>query len=198
MSSVFSQIGQTVKGNPLASIFSGVGLLSNILGQRKQNQYIDSQLAYQKLLQKYSNDPTLLAKTAAGAKQPLTQGLVEGVGNEVQGYTAERGLSTSPQIQSEVMAQAIAPYIQHQQDVALQSVLDSLALPGQAHPPNFSGPMDLSSLMQMLLKPLPTRAAGGSGGASGGGVISEADDPLLNPSLGSDFPSDIVPIFGAG
>ena len=107
---------------PLLSIGTmGAGLIGNILNARTQSQAISD-------LQKQEN-PTLLAKEVAGATAPLNTGLVQGVENQVQGSLASQGLAEAPGIQASVLAQALAPYEQQNQQTALQLVLAQLGIP---------------------------------------------------------------------
>lgn len=194
----FKTIGGFMTGKGGQGLLTGVGALTNFLAKKKQNDYLNNQIAYQKMVQGIVSDPAKLMARAKALQSPLDQGLVQGVGNEVQAYNAQRGLSTSPQIQSAVLAQALGPYVQHNQDVALNEALASLQVPvaGQTAP-NFGNPLDLSSLIKSLLKSpeiVPISDPGGS-------VIPkpEADvPPNLDPSIfgPQEIPPDLFP--GAG
>jgi hypothetical protein len=108
------------------------------------NQYQNQQ--YQNQLRSYAQDPTKLNAYAAQFTQPLTAGLQKGVANETQGYLASRGLSDSPQISEQVEAQAIAPYIQQNQQQGYQDALQALNLGGGAIPPQLQMQNGLSAL----------------------------------------------------
>ena len=108
------------------------------------NQYQNQQ--YQNLLRSYAQDPTKLNAYAAKFTQPLTAGLTSGVANQAQGYLASRGLSDSPQISEQVEAQAIAPYIQQNQQQGYQDALQALNLGGGAIPPQLQQQNGLTAL----------------------------------------------------
>ena len=108
------------------------------------NQYQNQQ--YQNNLRSYAQDPSKLNAYAAQFTQPLTAGLQKGVANEAQGYLASRGLSDSPQISEQVEAQAIAPYIQQNQQQGYQNALQALNLGGGAINPALQQQNGLSAL----------------------------------------------------
>lgn len=108
------------------------------------NQYQQQQ--YQNKLRSYAQDPSKLNAYAAQFTQPLTAGLQKGVANETQGYLASRGLSDSPQISEQVEAQAIAPYIQQDQNQGYQNALQALNLGGGAIPPQLQSASSLAAL----------------------------------------------------
>lgn len=162
-----SSIGSFMGGKGGQGILSGAGALENFLAARKKQQYLNSQLAYQKMVQGIISDPAKLMARAKALQSPLDQGLVQGVGNQVQAYSAERGLATSPQIQQAVLAQALGPYIQQNQKDALGEAVSSLGVPiAGSTPPQFDNPLDLSAMLRELLKPssttVPLQPVGGS------------------------------------
>lgn len=113
---------------------------------------------YQDMLRSYAQNPQKLMNYARGFTQPLSAGLLQGVENQAQGYAAERGLATSPAQEQQIVSQAIAPYIQQQQNQGLQTALQALGLGGGAQP-NPGGGFDsltkgLESLAD-LFKPKP-------------------------------------------
>src|ERR1700683_509454 len=77
------------------------------------NQYKNQQ--YQDLLRSYAQNPAKMNAYAGQFTQPLNAGLTTSVANNAQAYLAERGLSESPEISQQVESQAIAPYIQQNQ-----------------------------------------------------------------------------------
>lgn len=124
----------------LTSAFSsgGLGDIGKILGigstgYNLYNQFQNQQ--YQNNLRSYAQNPQKLNAYAQKFTQPLTAGLTQGVANQTQAYLANRGLSESPQISEAVESQAIAPYLQQQQNQGYQDALQALGLGGGAIPP---------------------------------------------------------------
>lgn len=122
----------------------GGGELGNLLSQNKSN-------AYQNYLLNLAKNPAQLSAMVNKATQPLSQALVSGVTNQVQGTLAERGLSESPGIFNTVQSQALAPYLLQQQQNAQNQVMASLGLPisGGVTQPNIT---NLTPAMQMFLR----------------------------------------------
>ena len=141
--------GATGGGSPAwmklltAGMFGG-GELGNLLQQHKSDQYTD-------LLLKYAQNPALLSQAVASATKPLDNALVQNVNNTVQGNMAQRGLSQAPGIFAASEAQALAPFVQQNQQTAQNQVLASLGLPGQATNIN-QRPQDLSGALSMFLR----------------------------------------------
>lgn len=108
------------------------------------NQYQNQQ--YQNLLRSYAQNPAKMNAYAAQFTQPLNAGLTAGVANQAQADLASRGLSDSPEISQQVYAQAIAPYIQQNQQQGYQDALQALNLGGGAIPPATQQSTGLSSL----------------------------------------------------
>lgn len=122
----------------------GSGELGNLLQSHKQNQYQD-------LLLKYAQNPTLLTQAVTAATKPLDNALVQAVNNRVQGDMAARGLAQAPGIFGASEAQALAPFVQQNQQTAQQQVLASLGLPGEVTGIN-RPPTDNSSALAMFLR----------------------------------------------
>jgi hypothetical protein len=181
-------IGTSVGGwfgkNPkvLPGVATGVGALSNFFGQRKSNQLLDAQLNAIKQEQDLFNDPTKLAAKVAGVERPLDAGLTSGVGNEVQAFLAEHGLGESPAIASEVMAQALAPYKQNNQNTAIQTIMRLMGAPLEAGVQR-PQPTDLTGLLKMLMTPNASASPPGSGTGTTTGV----DTPSVDFSNFGDF-----------
>jgi hypothetical protein len=108
------------------------------------NQYQNQQ--YQNQLRSLAQDPAKMNAYAAKFTQPLTAGLTAGVANQAQGYLASRGLSDSPQISEQVEAQAIAPYIQQNQQQGYQDALQALSVGGGAINPALQQQNGLTAL----------------------------------------------------
>jgi hypothetical protein len=80
----------------------------------------------------YSKNPGAINALVNQYEQPLSKGLTSGVSNVVNAQLAEQGLSQAPGIQSEVLAQALAPYQQNEQQMAITEAFKALGLPLQA------------------------------------------------------------------
>lgn len=119
---------------------------------------------YQDKLRSLAMNPQQLQTYEQGFVQPLNAGLTQGVSNQAQAYAAERGLGQSPGPQSEIIAQAIAPYIQQNQQNGYQNALQALNLGGGAKPPNTQA--GLTSLFAGL-KPFGQIGQPGAGGGAG-------------------------------
>lgn len=104
-------------------VMGGLGVVSNIIRQKRLDEVQKAALQKQKDLSNLINNPALLAQKVQAMEQPLNQGLVQGVENQAQAGLAERGLGTSPQIANEVFAQALGPYEQQNRTEALKAVL---------------------------------------------------------------------------
>ena len=74
------------------------------------------------------DDPRKFQQFAAGYTRPLAAGVMQGVTNAAQGQAAERGLAESPAQEQQIVAQAIAPYIQQNQQQGQQDALAALGL----------------------------------------------------------------------
>jgi hypothetical protein len=128
-------------------------------GYNLYNQYKNQQ--YQNLLRSYAQDPAKMNAYAAQFTQPLNAGLTTGVANQAQAYLAQRGLSDSPQISEQVESQAIAPYIQQNQQAGYNDALQALNLGGGAINPALQQQNSLSALAKAFSQ------MGGAGGGSG-------------------------------
>lgn len=107
-----------------------LGLISNISSNRQKNKLINEYLARQRYLQSLTPEQHM-----AGIRrfqQPLSAGLTSGVENLVQASMAERGLSQAPGIFSQVLSQALAPYLLRQQDSAQDAYFRSLGVGGDS------------------------------------------------------------------
>ena len=108
------------------------------------NQYENQQ--YQNQLRSYAQDPAKMNAYAAQFTQPLNAGLTSAVANNTQGYLASRGLSDSPAISQQVEAQAIAPYVQQNQQAGYQDALLALQVGGGAVNPNNQSASSIAQL----------------------------------------------------
>ena len=167
---------------------SGAGTVGNLLNNKARSD----ELSYVKQQQKALADPTTLAKEVSAATQPLNQGLIQGVENTVGSNLAEQGLSQAPGIQASVLAQALAPFQQQNQQTALQLVLQRLGLPLSYASTYLSGlpqNSNIAPLLALLQKPVP----GGAQPANNFSNPGAALPPYVPPAQTNDTsnPPDI-------
>lgn len=142
----------------------------------------------------YSKHPEAINALVKQFQQPLSTGLVKGTENIVNASMAEQGLSQAPGIQSQVLAQALAPYEQNSQQMAIAEAFKALGLPAEALS-SIQGTQRPNDLAAMLKSILP----GGGGSSGGGGGFSI---PNTDPSGGgwgvppSDTGISLPDIFG--
>jgi len=177
----------------------GGGFLANFLQNQQRNKIINAM-----------TNPNQLAARVAAAEQPLSTGLTQGVGNQVQAFLAERGLGQSPTVAAEVETQALAPYKLAQQQAAIQEVLQAMGIASGSLP---KGGIDLSSLIKAMLimnqqkrggaqpatsatSAAPASSAGWSPGTYPGGFPTTGPE-AESSSLPFD-PSSLIDYFGAG
>jgi hypothetical protein len=115
------------------------------------NQYQNQQ--YQNQLRSYAQDPAKMNAYAQQFTQPLTAGLTTGVANQAQSDLATRGLTDSPEISQQVYAQAIAPYIQQNQQQGYQNALQALQIGGGAVNPNLQSANSIAALAKLFAGP---------------------------------------------
>jgi hypothetical protein len=113
-------------------------------GYNLYNQYQNQQ--YQNTLRQDAQNPAKVTALAQQYTQPLTAGLTAEVNNQTQAQLAQAGLSESPQIAQTVEAQAIAPYIQQNQQQGYTDAIQALGLGGGAIPPALQQQTNLSAL----------------------------------------------------
>ena len=112
------------------------------------NQYRNQQ--YQSKLRDIASNPAKMNAYASQFIRPLNAGLTKSVGNQAQAYLGERGLSDSPQISEDVLAQAIAPYIQQNQQLGFNEALNALGLGGGAINPAVQQQQGQGALAQLF------------------------------------------------
>lgn len=190
MSQLMSNIGSWIGKNTgiLNTAATGVGTLANFLQGRKVNSYNDAILANEQAKQAILNDPAKMAAKVAMFRHPLDQGLVSGVGNATQGYLAERGLSASPAIQEQVMAQALGPYVNENENTSLMAALRSLGIPYEGMAPRFPTPINLQGVLQSLLKGFPASSTSANPVDTSGLPMPKAPNiPLPDPTFSPTF-----------
>jgi hypothetical protein len=155
----------------------GGGFLQNWLANReaqKKQQFVEGLIS----------NPAKFSAYVSQLEKPLSSGLTTDIARETDAYGAERGLGSSGPVMKDVYAQALAPYQQQSQQMALQQALQGLGL--YENSPT-TKPVDLTSILKMFMSP---QQPGGMPGAT----------PPVNPSvswMGGGSPS-ILNDSGAG
>lgn len=116
--SILSKIGGASPGQDVMGVLAGLGTGYDIYSAI-QNQEARNQL-------KSLSNPANEAKDVAQLTQPLNQGLVNNVTNQVQGNLEQAGLSQSPALTTQAVSQALAPYYEENQSQALQEYQQQL------------------------------------------------------------------------
>jgi hypothetical protein len=118
----------------------------NLYNQEKNQQYQDT-------LRTDAQNPAKVTALAQQYTQPLTAGLTAAVNNQTQAQLAQAGLSESPQIAQTVEAEAIAPYIQQNQQAGYQDAIQALGLGGGAIPPALQQQNSIAALAKAFAQP---------------------------------------------
>lgn len=134
---------------PLSALATTAGAGANVYSGIQNAQNTNSYNNTQKYIQSLVQDPTKMQKAAASYTQPLTAGLTDTVTNQVQAQLAERGLGGSPAALQSNLAQALAPYIQQNQQTGLNALMNSLSLGSGSKPATLPN-VDLSKLLAQL------------------------------------------------
>jgi hypothetical protein len=160
-------------------------------GYNLYNQYQNQQ--YQNKLRSYAQDPAKMNAYAQQFTKPLDAGLTTGVANQAQSDLATRGLSDSPEIAQQVYAQAIAPYIQQNQQQGYQNALQALDLGGGAINPALQQQNSLSALTKAFSQ------LGGSGGQINPAIFAQLmQSGGVQPATLDTGGNDYMPDYGAG
>lgn len=147
---------------------AGGGLVQNLIANKQANDK-------QKFVQDLITNPAKFNSLVAQTEQPLSQGLTTDIARQADAYGAERGLGSSPAVMKDVYAQALAPAMQTEQQMAINSLLSRLGI--YAQQPTMK-PVDVSSIFKALsmsgspATPYPT-------GTWGGGGVGSTPDPAL-------------------
>jgi len=170
--SILGTIGSIGKGlgtglNALSPITSLFGMINQFNQAQKEKGIVDRSIYY-------SKHPEAISNMVTAATKPLDAGLTKGVENIVNASLGQQGLSQAPGIQSQVLAQALAPYQQNNQRLALEEVLNAIGMPRQALAALQSS-MRPDQLSLMLKQILPQ-----GGGAWGGGMVGNTPDNALS------------------
>lgn len=163
--SLFSTAAPAIEGGA-----AGAGMIGNLINSIQRGQQVSSLQSAEK---KFANlTPQQLSGMVTKAEAPLSQDLLQNVGNLVQADVAGRGLAESPGVFAATETQALAPYQQQQQQLALQLVMKQLGLPieyAQAILGATGGQSNIAPLLALLQK--------GGGGPTGGVPGSVPNDP---------------------
>lgn len=189
MSDVINMIGGVLSGQgTLGKLFStGTGVMDMIAKYKEQARI----KAAQDRQMYFLKHPEALQALVKRYTQPLQQGLVAGVGNVVQGQMAERGLNQAPGIYQQVSEQALAPYYQNSQQMALHMALQQMGLPADILSTNpDSGPGGLAAIFKELFKPQATSSGLPS---PTGGVSPTGPQPDWGLILGGGQPE--LPVY---
>lgn len=173
MSEALSSIGDflgsgTGKGLLTGAVGAG-GLIQNIIAARQAQ-------AKQNYIKNLLQNPAAFNSLVAGAEQPLSQGLTTDVARQAQAFGAERGLGSSGPVMQDVFAQALAPYQQQEQQMAINSVLQRLGI--YANTPTMPA-ANVSSIFKLL---------GGAPNSPSSNPLSTMPVPNLPPNPGLPIP----------
>lgn len=182
MSELLSSVGSFIGGaggkGALAAAGLGSNIASGVQNFEQQGRYNSAQSYLNNLIQ----NPAAFAAAQQKYTQPLNQGLVSAVTNSTNAQLAERGLGGSSAITQATLAQALAPYIQQNQQAGQQSLLASLGMiPGLK--PTGGGMTDISKLLAQL-RPgggaTPTNASDPWAGGFGPGTAPIGLDTIIS------------------
>lgn len=170
---------ETLEHNPLGSITSLFGMIDQFSKAQKEKAMMDRSIYYAK-------HPEAISNMVTKATKPLEAGLVKGTENIVNASLAEQGLSQAPGIQSQVLTQALAPYQQNAQQMAMYEVFKALGMPQEALA-GIKSTMRPDDLAAMLKNILP--GSGGSPAATSGGGQQTTPSILPDwiPGSGDEF-----------
>lgn len=150
MSDAVKSIGNFASGPTGSGLLAGAGAASNVAGSVdnfiQQKKYNDSQDYVRNLM----TNPAAFTAAEQSYIQPLNKGLITGVTNTTNAQLAERGLGGSSAITQATLAQALAPYIQQNQQQGQQALLSSLGLLGGLKPNGQNGFTDISKILQQM------------------------------------------------
>jgi hypothetical protein len=190
----------------LTGISLGGGIIGNLLNSITRGKEIGNLQSAEKRFAKLS--PEQLSGLVSRAEQPLSQDLLNSVGNTVQADMASRGLAEAPGIFAQTETQTLAPYKLQQQQMALQLIMRQFGLPieyAQAILQGLGGGSNLGPLMMALML---GRGQGGSGGSSGISLPADTGPGTLDdiffgglgtpPTVPSTTPSLSAPSYGLG
>ena len=122
LGSIFGSVAPVLTGAT-----AGAGLVGNILNSITRSNQVGQLQSAEK---RFANlTPEQFSSLVTRSEQPLSQNLLESVGNQVQADVASRGLAESPGVFATTESQALAPYEIQEQQMAMQRILTQLGLP---------------------------------------------------------------------
>lgn len=146
MSDALSSIGQFLGSGAGKAVetgaTAGTGLLQNLMANREAQKK-------QSFVENLIQNPAAFSKFVSGFQQPLTAGLTADVARSTDAYGAERGLGSSPTVMKDIYAQALAPYVQQQQQQGTNAALSALGIYG-ATPT--TPPINISGILKAILQ----------------------------------------------
>ena len=176
-----------------------MGTIGNMKANSARNSVLDQQMNYTKYLQNLT--PAQMTQMIAQYQKPLSNSLINNVGNTVQGQMASRGLSQAPGIFGQAMAQGLAPYELQEQQLAQDALFKKLGLPISSRPSPF-GPFPQTTNTSQIWQQLMQRFMGQGGGnqvPTTSNIPSDVGSVLQNmitggtgitgDTSGGDFPS---------
>jgi hypothetical protein len=191
MEAFSSIIGAVGKG--LGTGAGGIGAIAPLFGMINQFSQAQKEKALMDRQIYYSKHPEAIANLAKSFERPLDKSLTSGVENVVNASLGEQGLSQAPGIQSQVLSQALAPYQQQNQQMAIQEAFKAIGLPAEALGA-LQSTMRPDMLALMLKGILPGSQTGSKGtpgfqipntDPSGGGWgVPPSDTGVTFPSIG--------------
>lgn len=137
----------------LTGATAGAGLIGNILNSITRSNQVGKLQSAEKQFANLS--PEQFTSLVTRSEQPLSQDLLQSVGNAVQADVAGRGLAESPGVFAATETQALAPYKLQEQQMAMQRVLAQLGLPieyAQSIIQSLGPGADVSKLLALLMK----------------------------------------------
>jgi hypothetical protein len=168
---------------PLTALATTAGAGANLYSGIKNAQNTSAYNSTQSYIQNLMKNPAAAQKAAAAYTQPLSAGLTDSVTNQVQASLAERGLGGSPAAMQSTLAQALAPYIQQNQQTGLNAMMQMLNAGGSARPQALPS-VDLSKLMAALKMPSGSSSDPTSAMAQTGFGDTQSTQPI---DLSTDF-----------
>jgi len=167
-------------GKDLGAITKAIQPVNALFGMINQHSLAAKEKAALDRSIYYSKHPEAISNLVSSMTKPLSSGLVKGTENIVNASLGEQGLSQAPGIQGQVLAQALAPYQQNEQQMAIAEVFKALGLPAEALAgiQSTQRPNDLAAMLKGILPQTPPTPTAPSG--------TMADPGLTPPIFGSE------------
>lgn len=172
MSELLSSVGSFFNGagGTTATALAGLGsnIFSGVQNFQQQGRYNSAQSYLNNLIQ----NPAAFAAAQQKYTQPLNQGLVSTITNQTNAQLAERGLGGSSAITQATLAQALAPYVQQNQQAGQQALLSSLGMIPGLKPSGGSGFANISKILAQLQTPQTNATDPWAGSAGPGATVA--------------------------